>query len=103
MSSVTSSGSAGSIRRVLGLGTAQRNLSAALAISALNFRPGRNGHDPGCGTGMPHNADVYKGKGQTSRTACRRDPGAGKLSDCIGKIKQDLRTLISANVKSYKI
>ncbi len=30
-------GSTGSIRRVLALGTAQRNLSAALAISALNF------------------------------------------------------------------
>jgi predicted Na+-dependent transporter len=30
-------GSKGSIRRVLALGTAQRNLSAALAISALNF------------------------------------------------------------------
>lgn len=30
-------GSGGSIRRVLALGTAQRNLSAALAISALNF------------------------------------------------------------------
>jgi BASS family bile acid:Na+ symporter len=30
-------GSSGSIKRVLALGTAQRNLSAALAISALNF------------------------------------------------------------------
>jgi BASS family bile acid:Na+ symporter len=30
-------GSAGPIKRVLALGTAQRNLSAALAISALNF------------------------------------------------------------------
>jgi predicted Na+-dependent transporter len=30
-------GSAGPIRSVLGLGTAQRNLSAALAIAALNF------------------------------------------------------------------
>ncbi|MCQ1535650.1 bile acid:sodium symporter family protein [Methanosarcina sp. KYL-1] len=30
-------GSAGAIRSVLGLGTAQRNLSAALAIAALNF------------------------------------------------------------------
>ena len=43
------------IRSVLGLGTAQRNLAAALAVATANFsaRPGRDRDDPGARPGGP--------------------------------------------------